>query len=152
MEFNKLLSQIDFDTFNEIISLAPRKVRESLYSHYQIKNKKAGLINSFKEKKEYKINKLMEKLKEASNPKELEFLKELVRNWLFHKRPMLKSALDFLQVENDNGLVEIETNFFKELDDETMTKLISHLLENYPKTHVMLYLYFVEAPNLKKYF
>lgn len=152
MPFNELLSKISFATFNEILSEAPRKVRESLYSHYGVKSKKSGFLTPVKENKEQKNARLKEKLHQASHQKELEFIKELIRNWLFHKRPMLKSALDFLQVENDNGLVEIETTFFKELDKDTVQSLIKHLLETFPKDDVMLYLYFMEVPNINEHF
>src|SRR5262245_10836647 len=117
MKLNELIGKISFDTFNDVISLSPRKVRESLFSHYGVKSKTRGLLTSVKDKKQERVLTLHETLKKANKPRELEFLKELLRNWLFHQRPLLKTTLDFLKVENDEGLTEVETDFFKDLTE-----------------------------------
>lgn len=130
---------------------APRKVRESLYSHYGIKNKSRGLLTSLKDKKENRVKNLHVALKDASNPREQEFLKELFRNWLFHQRPLLKATLDYLNVANDNGLVETETDFFKELDEKKVKELIDYLKPNYSHEAILVYLSFMEVPHLNKY-
>lgn len=150
--FNSLIARISFPTFSEIISVSPRKVRESLYSHYNIKVKSGITLSALKSKKDDKNRKLHEVLKDADNPREQEFIKELFRNWLFHKRPMLKEALDFLGVQNDNGLVDIEPEFYKELDEKKTQDLVNHLLKNFPKDEVLIYLHFMEVPKLEKLF
>jgi hypothetical protein len=151
MNYNELVSHISFATFSEVISISPRKVRESLYSHYNIKAKGGISLSALKEKKDQKIRKLHDVLKDAGNPKEQEFIKELFRNWLFHKRPMLKAALDFLKVENDNGLIEIEPTFFKELKADEAKALVVHLKPNFPADDILIYLTFMEVPAVEKY-
>lgn len=148
MNFSDLIQKISFDTFSEIISVAPRKVRESLYSHYGVKSKSRSILTSLKDKKDQKIRQLHTILQGANNPKEQEFLKELFRNWLFHKRDLLKETLDFLGVENDNGLVECEVDFFKELPKQKVSDLIKHLKTKFPSDDILIYLTFMEVPHL----
>jgi methyltransferase-like protein len=151
MNYNEILGRISPETFSDILSVSPRKVRESLYSHYGIKSKAKKIMTSVKEKKEQRIQNLFSALQTATNAKELDFLKELFRNWLFHQRPMLKSALDFLNVPNDFGLVEVETDFFKELDDKKVKELITHLKGSYPTDAILIYLSVMEVPHLEKH-
>jgi len=151
MNFNELLTKISFDTFAEIIAISPRKVRESLFSHYGIKSKTRGLLTSIKEKKEQRIKILHETLQAAKRPRELEFLKELFRNWLFSQRPLLKATLDYLKVENDNGLVEEETDFFEKLSEQQVKELISFLKPSFSHDSILIYLSFMQVPFLDKH-
>lgn len=90
-------------------------------------------------------------LKDAKSHQETEFIKEMLRNWLFNQRPLLKATLDFLNVKNDNGLVETETDFFKDLSEPEVKKLVDHLKPNFSRDSIMIYLTFVEVPNFNKY-
>ena len=110
------------------------------------------VLTSVKEKKEQRVKSLFLTLQNAHKPKELEFLKELFRNWLFHQRPLLKETLDFLDVKNDNGLVEIETDFFKELSEPQVNELISKLKKDFPTDSIMIYLAVMEVPHIEKHF
>ncbi len=132
------------------MSIAPRKVRESLFSHYGIKAKNRGLLTSLKAKKEGRVKNLHLALQEANRPREQEFLKELFRNWLFHQRPLLKATLDFLKVENDNGLVEVETDFFKQLNEAQVKDLLAFLKPQFPEEAILIYLTFMEVPKLNE--
>lgn len=151
MNYTDLIKKISFETFSDVIAVSPRKVRESLFSHYGIKTKGRTIFSSIKDKKEVRIKHLHDVLKNAGNTREQEFLKELFRNWLFHQRPLLKETLDFLGVENDNGLVEIETDFFKDLDQAKVGQLVNHLTPTFPKDAILVYLTFMEVPHLEKY-
>lgn len=152
MNYNDLLKKISLNTFTDIMTVSPRKVRESLYSHYGIKQKSSMVLTSVKEKKEQRVKNLFLTLQNAQKPKELEFLKELFRNWLFHQRPLLKETLDFLEIENDNGLIEIETDFFKELSEPKVNELISKLKKDFPTDAIMIYLAVMEVPHIEKHF
>jgi hypothetical protein len=148
---SELLKKISFTTFSDIIALSPRKVREALYSHYGIKAKSKSILSSLKEKKEQRMKALHTTLQDAKHPKEQEFLKELLRNWLFHQRPLLKSTLDFLDVPNDNGLVECETDFFKDLPEAKVKDLVTNLRRDFSDESILIYLSFMEVPYLDKY-
>lgn len=151
MTFNDLVKTISFETFSDVIAVSPRKVRESLFSHYGIKTKSRSILSSIKEKKETRIKNLQTVLRDVNQPREQEFLKELFRNWLFHQRTLLKTTLDFLGVENDDGLVEIETDFFKELSEKKVEELIAHLDGKFSRDAILIYLTFMEVPFLNKY-
>lgn len=151
MNFNDLIKTISFETFSDVIAVSPRKVRESLFAHYGIKSKARSFLASIKEKKETRIKNLQSVLMDVKQPKEQEFLKELFRNWLFHQRPLLKATLDFLGVENDQGLVEIETDFFKDLSEKKVEDLLAHLNGKFPRDAIVIYLTFMEVPHLDKY-
>ena len=70
MTFNDLIKNISFETFSEVIAVSPRKVRESLFAHYGIKNKGRSALSMFKEKKELRIRSLHTRLQDATQPKE----------------------------------------------------------------------------------
>ncbi|HXW60746.1 MAG TPA: hypothetical protein VEK06_04315 [Myxococcota bacterium] len=152
MNYNDLLKKISLNTFADIMAVSPRKVRESLYSHYGVKQKSSLVLTSVREKKEQRVKNLFITLQSADKPKELEFLKELFRNWLYHQRPMLKETLDFLNVKNDNGLVEIETDFFKEMSQSKVKELVTKLKKDFPADAIMIYLTVMEVPHLEKQF
>lgn len=151
MNFNELIKRISFDTFADVVAVSPRKVRESLFAHYGIKTKGRLVLSSIREKKEQRLRSLHATLQDADKPKEQEFIKELFRNWLFHQRPLLKATLDFLKVENDNGLVEVETDFFKDLDDKKVGELVKYLQADFQKDPILIYLTFMEVPFLDKH-
>lgn len=151
MQSNELMKKISYETFADIIAISPRKVRESLFSHYGVKAK-SKVLTSMKEKKNEKVSRLFSILREVQSPKEQEFIKELFRNWLLHQRPLLKSTLDYLGVENDNGLIQVETDFFKELSEKQVHKLMEHLKPKYPQDHICIYLSFMEVPFLDTHF
>ena len=90
-------------------------------------------------KLEERTKKLHERLKAAQTQQEDKLCEELVRNWLYTKRPLLKSTLDHLGVKNDNGLVEEEPTFFKELTVEKVTELVNLLKkEGHPDEHIRI--------------
>jgi hypothetical protein len=151
VNFSEIIKTISFETFSDVIAVSPRKVRESLFSHYGIKAKGRSILSSVKEKKETRIKHLQTVLRDVKLPKEQEFLKELFRNWLFRQRPLLKTTLDFLDVPNDEGLVEIETDFFKELSEKKVEELIKHLDGKFSRDAILIYLNFMEVPHLDKY-
>lgn len=151
MNLSELLKNISIDTFSDVVSHSPRKVRESLYSHYGIKSKNRFSIKSIKSKKEERVSLLLKMLQGATNLKEKELLNELFRNWLFYQRPLLKETLDFLGVENDNGLIDTEPDFFKELSEKKVSDLVAHLSPKFPKDSILIYFCFMEVPHIKKY-
>jgi hypothetical protein len=137
------------ETFADVVHTSPRKVRETLYARMGIKGKKKKVGLSVHAKAQDRANKLLERLKNADSDKELELCTELLRNWLYHQRPMLKATLDFLDIPNDNGLTEQETDFFESLQAEQVKNLVTHLTENgFAMEHVSTYLRFVSVPHL----
>lgn len=144
MEKNAVTYSFSDDLFGRILATSPRKAREILFSRYGIKGKKRIGLPHPSDALE-KVQKLHLKLKNTTNEQELNLVNELVRNWLYNQRPMLKSALDFLGVENNNGLVDVETDFFDKLDKEKAEKLLQHLIADYSEEEVRVYLKFMNV-------
>ncbi len=146
MLFVSMVADMTEDTFAEVISASPRKIRETLFARMNIKAKKSiGLkVHS---KLEERTKKLHDRLKQSQSEQENRLCEELVRNWLFTKRPLLKATLDHLGVKNDNGLVDEEPEFFKELTNDKVKELRSVLEKEHPAEHIKLYLKFVGVPD-----
>lgn len=145
----KLTAEMSEKTFSEVMSVSPRQVREILYSQLGIKGKSSSLLKNLQQKKEERIRKLHEALKISTSKRESDVCKELIRNWLYTKRPLLKSALDHLGVPNDNGLIESDPICFTELSKEQVSALFKHLCRDFEKEHVVIYLGFMETPHLE---
>lgn len=150
MEYIGLVSGMTPDTFQEVIASSPRRIRETLFGRLGIKAKKRGVGIQVHGKLEERTKKLHERLKGGSTKQENDLCEELLRNWLFTKREMLKAALDHLGVPNDHGLIEEEPTFFQELDEEKVKALWKALEGQFPPEHVRVYLTFVRTPHLDK--
>jgi hypothetical protein len=148
MQFIDLVAKMTEETFAEMVQASPRKIRETLFQRLGIKAKKSiGL--KVHGKLEDRTKKLHEKLKAANTENENRLCEELVRNWLYTKRPLLKATLDYLNIKNDNGLVDEEPTFFQELSAEKVRELVTHLRgQGFPHEHIALYLHFVKTPHV----
>lgn len=136
------------EIFEQVMHASSRKVRETLYTKLGIKALKKGPLAQLKGHPDNRYEQLFQRL-QANNSKEMvELYRELVRNWLYQKRPMLQSALDFLSIPNDNGLVDQELDFFRTLTQEQAKALYAHLCDRFAKEEVAIYLRFVEVPHL----
>jgi hypothetical protein len=148
MQFIGLVNKMSAHTFAELVAASPRKIRETLFQRLGIKAKKTiGL--KIHGKLEERTKKLHEKLKAADSDHENRLCEELVRNWLYTKRPLLKATLDHLGVKNDNGLIDEEPTFFQELSAEKVKTLVGDLVgQGYQAEHIALYLHFVKTPHV----
>lgn len=142
-----IISRASEDTFSEMIQLSPRKIREAMYSQFGIKGK-TSLLKRLQQNRDDRVFKLRERLVSSVSKQESELCKELIRNWLYTKRPMLKAALDFLHVPNEDGLVDEEPDFFEKLSDSQVKELVSHLKREYKEDHVEIYLRFMGTPHV----
>jgi len=144
----KLVANMSIETFSEMMAVSRRQVREILFSQLGVKAKSKSLLKNLKQKKEDRIAALHESLKHSSSKREADVCTELVRNWLYSKRPLLKSALDHLGVPNDNGLIDSEPTLFAELSKDQVSSLYKHLCKDFEKEHVAIYLEFMNTANL----
>jgi hypothetical protein len=148
MQFIQLVTKMTDETFAELVAASPRKIRETLFQRLGIKAKKTiGL--KVHGKLEDRTKKLHEKLKAADTEQENRLCEELVRNWLYTKRPLLKDTLDHLGVKNDNGLVDEDPVFFQELSADKVKELVTALkAKGHQPEHIALYLHFVKTPHV----
>ena len=153
MEYIALVANLSETTFQEVINASPRRIRETLFGRLGIKATRKTVGIKVHAKREERTKKLHQRLKDGSSAQENELCEELLRNWLYNQRELLKATLDYLEVPNDNGLIEEEPTFFQELEQEKVQALCDHLEgDGFSLEHVRIYLTFVQAPHLDKVF
>lgn len=151
MEYIALVGALSEETFQEVISASPRRIRETLFGRLGIKAKKKTVGLKVHSKLEERTRKLHARLKEGSSQQEDDLCEELLRNWLYTQRPLLKATLDHLEVPNDNGLIEQEPTFFQELEAEKVQELVDALRkQGFADEHIYVYLRFVRTPHLEQ--
>lgn len=150
MQYITLISNMSESRFSEVVDAAPRRIRETLFGRLGIKAKKSvGL--KVRGKREERTRKLHARLKEGESKAENDLCEELLRNWLYTQRPLLKATLDHLGVANDDGLIEEEPTFFQELEEEKVRELMTYLKgEGFDEEAILLYLHFMSVPHLDK--
>ncbi|MEI6805971.1 MAG: hypothetical protein WCK49_05630 [Myxococcaceae bacterium] len=149
MDSIALISKTSEPTFEAMISSCSRKVRDTLYARMGIKVKPVGGVTlQLGKHKGDQVKKLHEKFKNSDSKAESDVCQEIIRNWLYTQRPMLKATLDFLKVPNQDGLVETELDFFKTLSESDTKAVFNHVSGQFPAEHVWIYLNFVEVPNV----
>lgn len=148
MNSTAIIAHISDQTFAEMIRCCSRQVRETLLTRLGIKAKNSGVTLQLGQKREEQVRKLHEKFKQSDSKAELDVCQEIIRNWLYTKRPMLKAALDFLGVPNQDGLVETELDFFKDISEAQAKSLFEHISKDFAPEHVWIYLNFVEVPSV----
>ena len=143
-----LISQVSDQTFSSMIASCSRKVRDTLYARLGIKSNISGVTLQLGKKREDQVKKLHEKFKNSDSRAESEVCQEIIRNWLYTKRPMLKATLDFLKIPNQEGLVDTELEFFKNMSEEDAKAVFEQMSEQFEPEHVWIYLNFVEVPSV----
>ena len=148
MDSIALVSQISEPTFAAIVASCSRSVRDTLYARLGIKSTTSGVTLQLGKKRDDQVKQLHERFKNSSSKSESDVCQEIIRNWLYTKRPMLKETLDFLKIPNQDGLVETELDFFKKLSDSDAKAVFKHVSAKFEPEHVWVYLNFVEVPNV----
>lgn len=143
-----LISQISEPTFAAMVASCSRQVRETLYARLGIKASTSGVTLQLGKKRDDQVKKLHERFKNSDSKGESDVCQEIIRNWLYTKRPMLKETLDFLKIPNQDGLVETELDFFKNLSESDAKAVFKHVSAKFEPEHVWIYLNFVEVPNV----
>lgn len=149
MEYIGLVGALSEETFQDVIAASPRRIRETLFGRLGIKAKKKTVGVRVHGKLEERTRKLHARLKEGTSKQEDDLCEELLRNWLYTQRPLLKATLDHLGVPNDNGLIEEEPTFFQELEAAKVQELVDALRQQgFADEHIWVYLRFVKTPHL----
>jgi hypothetical protein len=143
-----LISQISEPTFAAMVGSCSRKVRDTLYARLGIKSNTSGVTLQLGKKRDDQVKKLHERFKNPQSKGESDVCGEIIRNWLYTQRPMLKETLDFLKIPNQDGLVETELDFFKSLSEADAKAVFDHVSAKFNPEHVWVYLNFVEVPNV----
>ena len=139
----QILRKLDADLFHEVLNASPKKFREEVFRRAGIKNKGGAFALKASGKTEARAKKLRAMLLEGTELQS-ELSEELLRNYLYTRRPLLAEALDFLGVEHDNGLTDSDLDFLAELPAERRTHLKDLLCRNHAQHDVDLYLAFMD--------
>lgn len=143
---NDILRKLEADHFGAVISASPKKFREEVFRRAGVKKTGGG---AYSLKASGKNSARMKKLRAAmleGFELEGELAEELIRNYLYTRRPMLAEALDFLEVPHDEGLTDEDLDFVAELPAERGRHLRDLLVRNHAEADVDLYIAFMDVP------
>jgi len=146
----QMTTNLSDKAFFEMLASSPRQVREVLFSRFQVKSSTSRTTISPVERRFERAAVLKLRLNQATSSQEETLCKELIRNWLYTKRPMLKAAMDFLGIKNDNGLVDNDEGIFDSVTADKARALYEHLAKSFDPEEVALYLRFMAVPHAEK--
>lgn len=139
------IKAVSYEKFQEIYSLAPRASRQIIAKRCGVKKNTKGSIAGMKERNEKLIKDIYDAML-LHNDHQL--AEQLIRNWLYNKRPMLKAALDYMNIPNEDGLTENDLDAFETMNEEECKKLQDTLAKDFPAEDVYIYLKFLNVPHV----
>jgi len=126
-DYLELLEKISDEKFAEIYSSCSRKIRNMIEGIYCKKSKKGRKVS---------LRALKDKSGVSTTVKNGLILSgddqtadEIMKTWLYGKRDLLSTALDFFDIKNDDGITEQELDAFEEASKEKLEELTAHLEE-----------------------
>jgi hypothetical protein len=134
------------DRFATILAASPKAFREDLFRRAGVRVKGNAFSLSSAPKNQVRAEKLHEAIKNGLDLGD-DVLEELIRNYLYTRRPMLADALNHFSVKNDNGLTEEDLSFIDNLPPEKGQELRALLEAKYDKEDVELYLAFMNIKS-----
>lgn len=145
--FTEIIRGLEPEKFTEIFAASVRSSRETYFSRHGIKApKKSSRILRAGAKNEMRTAALFERLQSQDDD---EMVEEMLRAYLMTKRPMLAVALDFMGIDNDDGLTESEDiSRFEKVKGGELKKLIQALSEVAPPEDIAVYLKFMGVPKV----
>ncbi len=145
-DYPELITRIDDDKWIAIYSTCSRKIRNMLEGSYGKKIKKGKRV-SLKSGKDRAIQALAVRNGLAA-ANESQMAEEVLKTWLYGQRPLLKAALDFFGIENDDGITEQELTAVEEASAEKLIELTA-LLKNqgHALEDIAIYLAFVKTKH-----
>jgi hypothetical protein len=144
----EIVKQMTPDRFAQILAASPKNFREELFRKAGIRVKGGGAFSlSAPPKTQLRTAKLLSGLAEGEVLLEDDVFEEVIRNYLYTRRPMLADALDHLQVAHDNGLTDQDLSFLEELPVERRAALRKLLESKYERADVDLYLSFMNIKD-----
>lgn len=123
-----ILDRLSDEKVAEIYGLCPRRVRNMLEGKYGKGKVHSGRQVSLK----FGKNRSQEALSVRSGivaGNDTQMAEELIKTYLYTKRPMLKDTLDYLGLPNDNGITDGELDLLEKASPETLSALIAVLRE-----------------------
>jgi hypothetical protein len=141
----EILTHLEPDRFQDVLSASPKRFREEVFRRAGIRAKAGAFTLKSAPKNEVRTQRLYTLLKEGSADLEEGVAEELIRNYLYTRRPMLADALDHFKVPHDNGLTDEDLSFVENLKPEEADKLRTELAAKHDAWDVELYLAFMNV-------
>lgn len=140
-----LLVRLDADHFDAVVRASPKRFREEVFRRAGIRNRAGAFSLRSSSKTEARTRRLQETLG-GQTALDDDIIEELLRNYLYTRRPLLAEALDFLEVAHEDGLTGEDLTFMKDLPAEKAGRLRDILCRNHETRDVDLYLGFMDIP------
>lgn len=133
------------ERIRHILGASPRRFREEMFNRLGIKSKGAAAKGfRLSAKGDARAQRFLEVLGQQDAVPE-DVLAEVVRNYLYSRRELLADALDFFDVEHNQGLTDHDLDFLEDLDEEKLRAVEAHLAEQgHDSEDVELYLRFMK--------
>lgn len=143
----KLLGRIREDKFIEIYFACPRKIRNTLEAKHARKARRRGRRVSLRSERN-KAKAALQVREGLVKSGDSEMAEEVLKTWLYDKRPMLKEALDFFEIENEDGITGRDIDAFEKAPGEKIEELLD-LLSNkgYDVEDIAIYMAFMQAEH-----
>ncbi len=127
--FAMLVGMIDPEKFEDLYFSSQRKLRNMLEGMYHKKIRKgSGRKVSLNKTKNRTETALAVQQGILMNIDEY-MSEELLKAWLYSKREMLKTSLDFFKIENEDGLTEKDLDAFEKAEIAKLDELVDALLK-----------------------
>ena len=123
-----LLERLSDELMAEIYALCPRRVRNMLEGKYGHGKPRNGRQVSLK----FGKNRAQEALTVRAGivaGGDTQMAEELIKTYLYGKRPLLKDTLDYLGLPNEDGLTDGELDVLEQATPETLRALFAVLRE-----------------------
>jgi hypothetical protein len=140
----EILSRLEPDRFQDILSASPKRFREEVFRRAGIRSRADTFSLKTAPKNEVRTQRLHALLREGTDLGE-GVAEELIRNYLYTRRPMLADALDHFKVPHDNGLTDEDLSFVEKLKPEEADELRSELQAKHDARDVDLYFAFMNV-------
>lgn len=143
----EILGKIPDEKFVEIYKACSRKIRNMLEGQFLPKKKKGKKV-SLKSIKNRDKNALAVRDGIVKSEDD-QMAAEIVKTWLYSKRELLKDALDYFEIPNEDGITQKDLDPIEGASGETLSSLFAHLQEKgHDPLEIGLYLAFIDVQNL----
>lgn len=139
----EIIRKLAPDRFANLLAASPKNFREDLFRKAGVKTKTNAFSLSAAPKNQVRSEKLHEAITGGLDLGD-DVLEEVIRNYLYTRRPMLAEALDHFEVVHDNGLTDQDISFIEALADDKRAALRTRLESKFDRDDVALYFLFMK--------
>ncbi len=146
LEAYEIVERLGEDKFSEIFNGLSRKMRTMLESMFTKKRK--GRMVSLKSRKKGKGQAVKQVWRGLQDENANQYADEILRAYFFEHRDLLKTALDFFEIPNEDGITNQELTALEQADTETLQKLFDELKsKDFSVLDISLYFVFLKAEH-----